>query len=70
MAKSKAKSNQELLNELDAKITALQAEKKELAKKALKEQSEKVKMPLHQTNLIAQIGYEKAKEKCGKNWVE
>ena len=70
MAKAKEQTYQEKLNDVDNKITALQAEKVKLAKLALKEAGDKVEMPLHQTNLIALIGYDKAKKKCGKDWVE
>jgi hypothetical protein len=64
------KSYQDQLNDIDNKITELQAEKKKLAVLALNEIKSKVEMPLHQLNLISRIGYEKAKEKCGKSWVE
>lgn len=63
-------SYQDQLNEVDAQITELQAKKKELAKLAVKEIQSVVEMPLHQLNMIANIGYEQAKEKCGKSWVE
>ena len=69
-AKEKVKSYQEQLNDVDAKITELQAKKKELANLALKEAKEVVEMPLHQLNAIGQIGYKAAKERYGKKWVE
>lgn len=64
------KSYQDQLNEVDAQITELQAKKKELAKLAVKEIQCAVEMPLHQLNMIANVGYEQAKEKCGESWVE
>lgn len=64
------KSYQDELNEVDAQITNLLVKKKELAVLAAKEIKNKVEMPLHQLNMISTIGYKKAKEKCGENWVE
>ncbi len=64
------KSYQAKLNDVDAEIATLTEKKKELSKLLLKEIDNAVVMPLAQLNAISTMGYEKAKKKFGKKWVE
>ena len=60
---------QDELNAIDKQITDLTAQKKELAKRVLKEMKAVKEVPLHQLNSIASLGVEKAKELLGDKWV-
>ena len=55
------------ITEIDNEVKKLTKEKAELSKVLL---APKKEIPLHQLNLIARVGADKAKKQLGNNWVE